>query len=93
LRGASDILCKRFRGHGSYRSVSQSSIDQTDTAAKQNHELQFRLRPGDGGFQRRPACWMAKYSNFNAASSEGKLPRVVITLRKLRFKVSTAFVP
>ena len=44
------------------------------------------------GFRRIPACWMAKYSSFNAASSEGKLPRVLITLRRLRFRLSTAFV-
>jgi hypothetical protein len=35
---------------------------------------------------------MARYSSFNAASSVGKLPRVLMILRKLRCSASTALV-
>jgi hypothetical protein len=45
-----------------------------------------------GRRQRDPAFWIARYSNYSAASSVGRLPRVLITLRKERLMLSTVVV-
>jgi hypothetical protein len=53
---------------------------------------EHRFRPASASCPLRTAFWVARWSSLIAASSDGKLPFVLIALRSCRFKASIALV-
>ena len=88
-QGMSEFLCKGRRGHCAFQvqrvvagKPSSNRIANCPMAAIQSI----------GRRQRTPALRIARNSNFAAASSLGKLPRVLMILRNDRFRLSRALV-
>jgi transposase len=86
--GVSGFLCKRHRGIVFRRQRADAEKRSPNRMAN----CPMAAVHSTGLRQWTPAFRNARNSSFNAASSDGKLPRVLMILRNERCRLSTAFV-